>query len=88
MAVDDIRGAGDGQKPTDRRTVIERMHRDRLDKRGQAGLPGAVPPHLGYYRMARMQPSTRASGSGEKGTGGFIAAVDRDQHPGVEDHSP
>lgn len=54
MAVDDIRRARERQKPADRRTVIERVHRDRLEKSGQAGLARTVPPHLGYDRMAGM----------------------------------
>ena len=88
MTVDDIRRLRDRQEPTDRRAVIKRMHRDRLEKRGQTSLPRTVSPHLGHYRMGRMQLCTRSSDSGEKGAGGFVPAVDRDQHPGVKDHSP
>lgn len=88
MTVYDIRRAGQTQEPTDRRAVIKRMHRDRLEKRGQTSLPRTVSPHLGHYWMGRMQPCTRSSDSGEEGAGGFIPAVDRDQHPGVKDHSP
>jgi len=88
MTVHDIRRLRDGQKPTYRRTVIECMHRDGLEKGRQAGLPRTVSPHLGHYRMSCMQPCTRSSDSGDKGAGRFITAVDRDQHPGVKDHSP
>ena len=88
MTVDDIRRVRESQKPTDLRTVIERVHRDCLEKGGEAGLPRTVPPHLRDYRVARMQPRARASDSQDKGTCSLIAAVDRDQHPGVKDHSP
>ena len=88
MTVDDIRRARESQKPTDLRTVIERVHRDCLEKGGQAGLPRTVPSDLRDDRMARMQLCARASDSRDKDACSLIAAVDRDQHPGVKDHSP
>lgn len=88
MTIDHIRRLREAQKPADLPTVIERVHRDCPEKRGQASLPGTIPPYLGHYRMGRMQPSNRASGGGEEGSCGFVAAVYRDQHPGIKDHSP
>ena len=83
MTVDDIRRMSKSQKPTDLRTVIERVHRDCLEERGQAGLARTVSPYLRYYRMARMQAYAGAGDSGEEDPCGFFAAVDRNQHPGV-----
>ena len=88
MPIYDVRRMRESQEPTDRRTVIKRVHRDRLEKRSQAGLAGPIPPYLGHNRMRRMQPRGRASDSREKDACGLIAAVDRDQYAGVKDHSP
>ena len=88
VSVNDIGGGRECQKTADRRTVVEGVYRECLDERRKPSLAGPIPPYLGNYGMRGLQCRLGRGVVDDEALCNVLTAVDRDQDPCIEDHSP
>lgn len=82
----DVAGVRAGEEATDGPAVVEWMDGDGVEERRQTGLACAVPPDLRHDGVGGVQRRPGANRCGEQDVRVPIAAVDRDEEPGIEDH--
>ncbi len=87
VCIDHIAGRSLSQKLTNSSAVIESVDGDRLEECSETSLP-RTSPHLCNDGGGCVECSPRSDHSCQERLGRSFAAVNRDEHSGVEDHSP